>query len=360
MVVGAGSVFGVERVAERAQARFRSAASGEGASAATIAWRSGDDAQARTLTRGDGPAPFPAEARFLTYSLGKTVTAVLVLRQVDQGCLALDVPLARWLPQIPNAATITVRQLLQHTSGLGDYGGTSAYREAVRAGAEPWPFEEFLACARAERLLFAPGTGWAYSNIGYLILRRLLETVGGGSFAELVRQEIALPLGLGRTHVPIRRADLEGLVFGPSRALAGDVRTLYHPGWVATGVVASTAAETAAFYDALFAGRLLPPELLAEMTRATPVTVAPGGRPWWRYGYGLGLEIELDPAHGPRLGHTGAGPGSSAMACHFPALPQPLTVVVFADGEDVAQVEWTAVATAGALAEERPAAGSGY
>ena len=337
-------------VMDRVRERFRARGARGGARAAALAWCRGGEAQALAVAADDRPAPFPAEAPFLIYSLGKTFTAALVLRLVDKGRLALDLPLARWLPAAPAAGRITLRQVLQHTSGLGDYGGLAAYQDAVRAGAEPWPFEEFLARTDADRLRFEPGAGWEYSNIGYMLLKRLLETIGEAPFRELVRREIAAPLGLARTFVPTTRADLAGLTFGPSRQVAGEVRARYHPGWVATGVVAATAPEAARFYDALFAGTLVSPASLAEMTAAVPVAVDPGGRPWWRYGYGLGLEIELDPAHGPRLGHTGAGPGASAVAFHFPAAaPAPLTVVALTDGESVAQVEWTALALAEAL-----------
>ncbi|MGH7232056.1 MAG: serine hydrolase domain-containing protein, partial [Nitrospiraceae bacterium] len=96
-------------------------------------------------------AAVQVDSRFVIQSLTKSFVAVIVLRLVASGKLALDGSLSRWLPDVPNASDITIRQCLQHTSGLPDYGSLSEYHEAVRQGRDPWSFDEFLEHAHAEK-----------------------------------------------------------------------------------------------------------------------------------------------------------------------------------------------------------------
>jgi len=111
-----------------------------------------------------GP-PITETSRFLVYSISKSFTALVILRLTGAGKVQLDAPLSRWLPDVPHAERITIRQCLHHTSGLPDYGPLPEYHAAVREGAPPWTYEEFLLRVHAEQLLFEPGCGWAYSNI---------------------------------------------------------------------------------------------------------------------------------------------------------------------------------------------------
>jgi len=100
------------------------------------------------------------EPAFLAYSITKTFTGALLLLLRDEGRLALDDRLARWLPGIPGADRIALRQLLNHTAGIADYGGLSAYHDAVRAfPSTPWTFERFAAETFDKGLRFEPGTG---------------------------------------------------------------------------------------------------------------------------------------------------------------------------------------------------------
>src|SRR5262249_56978940 len=101
------------------------------------------------------------------WSLTKTAIAAAALALVGDGRLALDEPL--------DSRPYTLRQLLQHTAGLPEYGALAAYHEAVSRRDAPWSVEELLRRVVAERLLFAPGRGWTYSNVGYLFLRRLIH-----------------------------------------------------------------------------------------------------------------------------------------------------------------------------------------
>lgn len=263
----------------------------------------------------------PGPPRFCAYSLTKSFIAVLTLQLHEEGRFALEETLGRFAPDVPQAERITLRQLLNHTAGLPDYGALPAYQSALREHPDrPWSFEEFASHTFARGLAHEPGERFAYSNPGYALLRRIVERETGESLREAIALRIAGPLDLRDTEVAEDLADLAGLVpaettFGAPAAVRLDVRACYHPGWVWHGVVTSTPEDVASFYAQLFAGALLSPETLREMTALVPVD-AP-----WRAddpGYGLGL---MGRRSRPVYGHNGGGPGYGASA--FAALDAP-------------------------------------
>jgi hypothetical protein len=132
------------------------------------------------------------EPAFLVYSINKTLLAAVALSLVEDGRLALDATLDRFVPEVPHAARITVEQLLRHTAGIPNYGATPAYHEAVRTHPEtPWSFEEFAAQTWRGGLQFEPGERFEYSNPGYMLVRAVVEQAGGTTYAELLRNRIA-------------------------------------------------------------------------------------------------------------------------------------------------------------------------
>lgn len=293
------------------------------------------DGVARTGPFSD---PNPPAPRFLIYSLTKTFIAALALKLAEQGRIKLDDAVAEYLPSAPFGGEATIRQLLQHTGGLPDYGALPAYQNAVRTTPErAWSDAEFIARTCANGPTFAPGTGWQYSNIGYLLLKQAIAEICQCPFGEALRTMIFAPLGLSTMSVPATLADLNALVPGHSTYWSDggtlrDVRGRYHPGWVAHGVIASTAADVAHFYHALFAGEVVAPNLLAEMKRGVRV---PGDHPPFRTpSYGLGLMTDPDSPVGPLYGHSGEGPGYRAAAYHVtPANGAPATMVALANTE---------------------------
>jgi D-alanyl-D-alanine carboxypeptidase len=271
-----------------------------------------------------------SEPAFLAYSITKTFTASLVLLLCEEKRLHLDDSLVRWFPRIALADRITLRRLLNHTAGIPDYGLLRSYHDDLRSSPEtPWTFERFAAETFEKGLEFEPGEGWAYSNPGYMLLKRILEEVSGRSFRELVADRIARPLALSRTFVPESIPDLEMLAPGTSRAITPDatprdVRAHYHPGWVSHGVVASTASDIVCFLDALFRGRLLSRQSLDEMMTLVRVPIerdsgaSPTSSPLRMTSPSYGLGLMGDPASpwGLIVGHNGGGPCYSASAFH--------------------------------------------
>lgn len=276
------------------------------------------------------PSSYADEPQFLAYSITKTFIAVLLLLLQEEGRLSLQDPLLRWFPQIPQADRITLKQLLNHTTGIPDYGALQVYQDGVRSSPSiPWSFEQFAAATFDQGLSFTPGTSWAYSNPGYMLLKCIAEAVTDTPFANLVSDRLAQPLGLQKTFVPQSVEELSSLAPARSCALAldsspRDVRHHYHPGWVSHGVIASTPSEMVLFFNHLFAGRLLPQHGLEEMKVLVPVptAVSSPSEPlrWIKPGYGLGLMGDSASPWGLLFGHNGGGPGYSASAFHAPEL----------------------------------------
>lgn len=282
------------------------------------------------------------EPGYLTYSVTKTFTAALLLLLRDEARLSLDDRLARWFPRITGSDRISLRELLNHTAGIPDYGGLRSYHDDVRAApSSPWSFERFAAETFEQGLCFEPGTGWAYSNPGYMLLKRIAEEVAGTAYTTLISERISRPIGLGRTFVPESPQELASLAPAFSRALAldgspRDVRDHYHPGWVSHGVVASTPSEIVRFFDALFCGGLVSSRSLQEMTTLVPVPGTPVVSPlrWSKPSYGLGIMGDPKSPRGPLWGHNGGGPGYRASAFHAPGLGDVSVCAMCASEED--------------------------
>lgn len=270
----------------------------------------------------------PNEPRFLAYSITKTFTAVLVLKLCEERKLRLADKIAQWFPEIVQAQRISIRQLLNHTSGVPDYGDNPAYHRDVRVfPSNPWSFERFAAETFDRGLLFQPGHGWAYSNPGFMLLKRILEQVSGRPYREMVSDYITVPLGLSETSVAESLQDLSSLAPGTSSLIspdgnACDVRSRYHPGWVSHGVIASTASDLVQFVDRLFHGSLLTADSRDQMlhlvalpdlrVQATKESGLPAGQP----SYGLGLMGDPMSPWGLLVGHNGGGPCYSASVFH--------------------------------------------
>lgn len=299
------------------------AARGRGVAGVAVIQRAGAAAQASWTPESE------QEPAFLGYSITKTFTAALILKLCEEGQLHLDDLLVSWFPRIAHADRISLRQLLNHTAGVPDYGGLREYHAAVKSSpSTPWSFQRFATETFDKGLWFEPGQGWAYSNPGYMLLKRVAEGVTGTSYRALISERIARPLGLERTFVAESIDDLASLAPGTSSALSLDgapreVRAHYHPGWVSHGVVASTASELVCFVDGLFRGELLSGDSLAQMMDLVAVPTDPEAsskhNPSARRGkpsYGLGLMSDPESPWGLVAGHSGGGPCYSASVFH--------------------------------------------
>jgi CubicO group peptidase (beta-lactamase class C family) len=229
------------------------------------------------------------------WSFTKTVLAAAALALVRDGLIALDEPV-RHRPY-------SLRHLLQHRSGLVNYGLLLAYHEAVERGDDPWPVSTLLERLDGDRLRYPVGAGWEYSNIGYLVVGQVIEVLTGEDLGTALKRLVLRPLGIETPRLARERADLDHVAMGSAQG--------YHPGWVYHGLLVGSVEDAALLLDRLMAGDLLPPALQRDML--TPFAL-PGpipGRPWTAPGYGLGLMIGETTGGLMVAGHTGGGPGST-------------------------------------------------
>jgi len=257
---------------------------------------------------GDVEITGDPDARYPIYSITKTAIAAAVLLLVRDGALDLD----------------SVRRLLDHTSGVRDYGSLPEYHEAVRARpGSAWDDEEFLGRTAAAGPQFEPGEGWAYSNTGYLLLRRLLDEQGSlATFLPL--------LGLPDVTVAERIDDLGTAVPAPSAQLldgVDDVRGTYDPRWVGHRTLVARAGDIVGFW------RELPPELLDPRSFVPIGADAPG---FVRPCYGLGVMADPGSPLGTVVGHGGGGPGYAAAVFAVPSADV-VAIVLAADERYPAQ-----------------------
>ena len=150
-------------------------------------------------------------------------------------------------------------QLLQHRAGLPDYGGLAHYHQAVARNDEPWPVETLLERVNAHCSHQRPGQGFAYSNIGYWIVRTLIENYSGEPLGSALDLLVCGPLGVENVWLGETRRDLYGVEMGDVPA--------YHPGWVYHGLLVGPLNSAALLLQRLLSGRLLAPSTLEMMMR---------------------------------------------------------------------------------------------
>jgi D-alanyl-D-alanine carboxypeptidase len=263
-------------------------------------------------------APVPDNGYFRMGSNTKTFVSVVVLQLVGEGRLSLDDTVDRWLPGVVSGngndgGRITVRQLLQHTSGVANYTddldvlrSADGYREHRL---DHYTAAELVALAMKHAPGFEPGTSWQYSNTNYVLAGMIVQRVTGHGWAVEVQRRILAPLGLRQTYAPgdvatLRRPHAEGYQqFEPGGPLVDT--TEFNPTAAdAAGSLVSTPRDLARFWQSLQGGRLLRPAQMAQLHET--VEVEPGLR------YGLGIMWVADSCGG-FWAHFGDVPGTSTL-----------------------------------------------
>ncbi|WP_327107474.1 serine hydrolase domain-containing protein [Nonomuraea glycinis] len=261
-------------------------------------------------------APVPPNGYFRIGSSNKTFVATVVLQLVGEGKLALDDTVDRWLPGLikgrgNDGRKITVRDLLQHTSGIvDDYPYPTAIassRQYRRHRHDTFTPQQVISRAMRHKPAFAPGKGWLYANTGYATLGLIIEKATARPWHEEVKRRVIEPLGLKHTRWPAGSAELprpHARGYTVFKTSEGFVDTTRHRDADASGGLISTTADLDRFFTALLGGELLRPAELAEMRRTVPVAtelrrIWPGAR------YGLGLVQRPLPCGGTYVGHGG-------------------------------------------------------
>ncbi|MEU4228516.1 serine hydrolase domain-containing protein [Nonomuraea sp. NPDC026600] len=284
-----------------------------------------------------GAAKPPTNGHVRIGSNTKTFTATVVLQLVAEGKIELDTPAADYLPEFGLDERITVRMLLQHTSGVfnftGDYypefvpGIVWSGQEWVDNRFKTYQPEELVELALSKPARFEPGTAWSYSNTNYVLARLLIEKVTGRSLAEEMQRLILGPLGLSDTVVPDTSPEIpEPHAHAYYRYEdAGQQNTVdvtrQNPSWISTGGdMISTTQDLHTFISALVGGKLLPAPLLTEMC-----TPHPTGIP--NMDYGLGVFV-VNTDGGTLISHNGGIAGHGALMYSTPDGSKTLTAAL--------------------------------
>ncbi|HLV98831.1 MAG TPA: serine hydrolase domain-containing protein [Ktedonobacterales bacterium] len=281
-------------------------------------------------------APISMNEHMRVGSITKTFTATVILQLAEEGKLHLDDPVAKYQPDVPNGAHITIRQLLNMTSRLYNYSEDAGFGETLLAQpAKVWQPHELLAIAFKHPPYFTPGVGFHYSNTNYILLGLIAEQLGGVPLAEQFQTRIFTPLGMRSTSLPpltsaaIPNPHPQGYASKASeecpvaKALAQanllcNVTTM-NPSWAwAAGSAISTLADLRTWAKALATGTLLSAAMQQE--RLTWLHLAPGLQ------YGLGI-FDIDGF----LGHNGSLPGFQSFMGYRPAQRQMVIVLTNLD-----------------------------
>jgi len=264
---------------------------------------------------------------FPWWSVTKTVIATCALQLIAQGRLTLD----QALPGHP----YTLGQLLQHRAGVPDYGKLAAFHETVRRGDQAWTVDDLLERVDVEKRDFDPGEGWAYSNVGCLFVRQIIEKTVDDDIGAAIQTLIFDPLDIHSVRLAIEPSDLDDIAWGN--------KGRYHPGWVYHGLLVSTALDSVRFLKGLMLGQLLPLQLFNITKTGHSIDGTWPDRQWEQARYGLGLMTGTMSEVGRTFGHSGVGLHCVSAVYNFPDCRPPCTVAAFNESNDQGHDEWAVV-----------------
>lgn len=276
--------------------------------------------------------------RLLQGSVGKTYVAAVAMQLVAEGRLDLDAPIARylgreaWFDSLPNGRDVTVRQIMQHTSGLVRY----EFQPAVTARLRAEPFKVWTPVERLRALFgakapFAAGKGWEYSDTNYIVLGMIIEQLTGQSYYDAVQRRVLTPLALRNTIPSDKRAlpmvangyaGSKNDLGGYDASIGADGLMAINPQFEWTGGgIASTTSELAQWAKLLYEGKAFPPAMLPRMLDGVPARLGANTQ------YGLGVIIR-PTVLGPSWGHSGFFPGYATEMVYYPNAKMSVAVQV--------------------------------
>ena len=276
----------------------------------------------------DAKTPMKPNDRMLAGSVGKTFAAATALQLVKEGKITLDDKIEKylggepWFSRLPNAKEITVRQLMNHTSGLVRYEFKEQFTKDLTANPDKtWKPAELVAYLFDEKAPFEAGKGWDYSDTNYIVLGMIIEKVTGKKFYDEANRRLLKPLKLNDT-IAQDGPRLKGLVqgyagpnnpFGGKDAMIHDGKFAINPQfeWTGGGYV-STAQDLARWAKMIYEGKAFSPDLLPQVLEGVSAPML--GR---ESKYGLGVIIRQTTA-GTSYGHSGFFPGYVTDMMYFP------------------------------------------
>src|SRR6185503_5243592 len=272
--------------------------------------------------------PMKPRDRMLAGSVGKTFAAATALQLVKEGKIGLDDKIEKylggepWFSRLPNAKTITVRQLMNHTSGLVRYEFKEQFTKDLTANPDKvWKPAELVAYLLDEKAPFEAGKGWDYSDTNYIVLGMIIEKVTGRKFYDEANRRLLKPLKLSDT-IPQDGPRLKGVVqgyagpnnpFGGTDGMIVNGKFVINPQFEWTGGgYASTTQDLARWVKMIYEGKAFSPDLLPQVLDGVAAPML--GR---ETKYGLGAIIRKTQV-GTSYGHSGFFPGYMTDMAYFP------------------------------------------
>jgi D-alanyl-D-alanine carboxypeptidase len=281
--------------------------------------------------------PMKPSDRLLLGSVGKTYASAVALQMMQEKKFGLDDTLDEffgkesWFPRIANGQRITVRNLMNHTSGLVRYEFNPKFTEDLSANPDKvWSGVDRLSYLFDAKPPFAPGEGWEYSDTNYIVLGMIIEKVSGNSYYDELRRRILVPFGLQDT-VPADSRTVPGLVqgyagaknpFGGSDEMIKDGKFAVNPQFEWTGGgLAVTALDLAKWGKVLYEGKAFDASMMPAFLDGVQAKLGPETK------YGLGVIIRPSP-FGITYGHSGFMPGYQTELFYFPDMKVSIAVQV--------------------------------
>ena len=271
-----------------------------------------------------GTVPIEPDMLFAIGSITKTFVAALTLQLVEEGILSLDDPLSKWLPAYPHVdSTATLRQLLNHTSGIYMFwSNEKIWEDLTKDESKVWTPEEVLSYIKEP--YFAPGEGWRYSNTNYLLMTMIIEKATGSKLSTQFRERFWQPLGITNAYLSIQDKipDNRAHIFGDNFRNDGSwqdttflPRAAHDSISLGSAGLFMTAGELARWCHALFEGEIVSQQSMDEMLQFVDI-----GRFHKKRGYGLGVELYMRKmSFGKKaIGHSGANIGTAATMVYLP------------------------------------------
>jgi len=257
-------------------------------------------------------------------SITKQFTSAAIMRLIERGKLSLDDPMSKYLPDVPlHGHTVTIRQLLNHTSGIHSYTSDAAWAKTWAQDLTP---RQIVAFVDKDTFDFAPGAEWRYNNTGYVLLDMIIEKITGEPYAAYLQHDLFTPLGLRQTsYCPTRPTDASfaaGYSSTGGNAKPAEFLSMTHP--FSAGALCSTVRDLVIWQRALAGGRVVNARSYALMT--IPDTLNNGKR----LSYGFGLAPGALGAH-RSIGHGGGVHGFTTSSIFFP--DDSVNVVVFSNSD---------------------------
>jgi len=291
------------------------------------------------------------ESRMLAASIGKTFVGATMLALAQEKVLSLDDLLSKWLSNepwfadLPNYDEITIRQLLNHTSGLGNHVYEETFAEAYKTnwqtGENPFTPEQLISYILKKEPLFQPGEGWSYSDTGYIIIGMIIEKATGNSYYQEVRDRFLEPLNLSKTE-PSNSLELEDLAAGymaadnsfnlPDKTTDEPGVMVWNPGieWTGGGLI-SNPGDLVIWGKSLYEGKAIKGNYTEELLKFVPVSTESEDTQ-----YAIAVALYRSDKFGNVYGHSGWIPGYSSKLRYYPEYK---TAIAFQINTDIGIVD---------------------